>query len=179
MPQIYTVFDTETTGLYPGGGDRIVEIAAIQIIDGEISNEEFVTLINPERAIPFAASRVNNISDAMVRNAPIMKEILPLFMEFIEGTTLVAHNANFDMRFLKSECEICGIHTPLPESICTVQLSRKIFPHERYHNLDDVSFRLDIEIEDRHRALGDVQATAQAFLKLNELDVEKEIQPVS
>ena len=84
MPQTYTVFDTETTGLIPKQGHRIVEIAAIKIINDQLTSENFVTLINPQRPISPGAAAVNGITDAMVADAPVIDDILPFFMEFIE-----------------------------------------------------------------------------------------------
>ncbi len=165
---VYTVFDTETTGLSPYKGDRVIELAALKIIDGKISQETFVTLINPERNIPYAASSVNGITDAMVKDAPVMFDVLPYFMEFIGDSVIVAHNAKFDMRFLESEIKLCGLDNKLPQSICTVEMSRKLFPYQRYHNLDVVTKRIGVKISDRHRALGDVIATAEVFLRFIE-----------
>jgi len=169
MDKIYTVFDTETTGLSPNRGDRIIEIAAMKIIDGQLSDETFVTLINPERSLSLAAQAVNGISAEMVKDAPKMHKILPHFMDFIGGSTLVAHNAQFDIKFLKAELQKCGLSGVIPPVMCTLSLSRKFFSYQNKHNLDVVTSRFGIKIKNRHRALGDVEATAQVFLKFLEM----------
>lgn len=171
MRKIYTIFDTETTGLSPDQGDRIIEMAAIKIIDGKITNEKFDALIDPQVPISLSASAVNGITDNMVKNKPTMDKILPKFLNFVGDSALVAHNAKFDKKFLQAEINKAGINLPIPKFVCTLNLSRKIFPYERSHNLDVIADRLDIRIkeEERHRALGDVMITAQVFIKFLEI----------
>lgn len=166
----FTVFDTETTGLDPQKGDKIIEIAGIKIINGEIREQEnFVALVNPERLIPWEARQVNKISDEDVAQALTIDQILPEFLAFAAGTTLVAHNARFDMNFLEVEKECCWGFIDLPDCICTMQLSKFLYPSEFRHNLDLVSTRLGLQIPtQRHRALPDVVLTAQALLKMIE-----------
>lgn len=170
MSPIYTVFDTETTGLNPEKGDRIIEIAAIQIIDQKISNETFVTLFNPERPLAPEAAKVNGITPEMVEDAPHIKDILPYFLEFVGTSTLVAHNAEFDMKFLRAEMKNCGLKNRLPPVLCTLEMSRQHFSFQRHHNLDAVTKRFNIKISNRHRALGDVIATAQVFLEFQKMN---------
>lgn len=171
MRKTYTIFDTETTGLSPEQGDRIIEMAALKIVDGNITDEKFEALINPEVPISLGASAVNGITDEMVQGKPKMKEILPKFLQFVGDSALVAHNAPFDKKFLQAEINKAGINLPIPKFVCTLNLSRKIFPHQRSHNLDKVAARLGIGIkeEHRHRALGDVEITAQVFIKFLEI----------
>lgn len=167
MPEIFTIFDTETTGLSPYKGDRLIEIAALQIIDGEVSREEFVTLINPERNIPAEATKVNGITSDMVKNAPKAHEVLAYFMEFIGNSTIVAHNAQFDLRFLSAELKKANLLIPLPDHQCTLEISRELFPYQKLHNLDAVCMRLGIDTSqmNRHRALDDVILTAKVFMR--------------
>lgn len=164
---IFVVFDVETTGLYPDRGDRIIEIAGIKIVDGKIQEEQvFNTLVNPGRPISPEASEVSKITDAMVTDAPTMADVLPKFLEFIEDSTLVAHNAQFDMSFLQSEMMHAQLETSLPQYQCTLDLSRRIFPYQQQHNLDIVMRRMNVKTTgDRHRALTDVVATAEVFLQ--------------
>ncbi len=171
MRRMYTIFDTETTGLSPDQGDRIIEMAAIKIVDGKITNEKFEALVNPERPISLSASAVNGITDEMVENKPTMYKVLPKFLRFVGDSALVAHNASFDKKFLQAEINLCGINLPIPKFVCTLNLSRKLFPYERSHNLDVVARRMGVGIqeEDRHRALGDVKVTAQVFIKFLEI----------
>lgn len=166
-----TVFDVETTGLDAAKGHRIIEIAGVRIEDGLIDEtKSFVSLVNPERVIPWEAKQVNKISDDDVRMAPGIEEVLPKFLEFAAGSILVAHNANFDMSFLRIEKELCWGYVELPECLCTMRLSQGLFPREFGHSLDAVARRLKLTIpQARHRALPDVILTAHALLKMIEL----------
>lgn len=163
-----TVFDVETTGLDASKGHRIIEIAALRIENGTIDEtKSFVSLVNPERDIPWEAKQVNKISDDDVRLAPSIEEVLPQFLEFTKGSVLVAHNATFDMSFLRAEKELCWGYIELPECLCTMKLSRALFPNEFGHSLDAVARRLELQIPlARHRALPDVILTAQALQKM-------------
>ncbi len=165
-----TIFDVETTGLSPANGDRIIEIAGIRIENGQVDETRtFVSLVNPERLIPWEARQVNKITDDDVRTAPTIDQVLPQFLEFAAGTMLVAHNAGFDMGFLQREKEFCWGFVDLPECFCTMRLSQSAFPNDFYHNLDAVSRRLNLTMpEGRHRALPDVILTAHALLKMVE-----------
>ena len=170
MPTLptFTVFDTETTGLDPRKGDKIIEIAGLKIIDGEIREDiSFVELVNPERTIPWEAKQVNKISDEDVASCPTIDQILPKFFDFAKDTILVAHNANFDLGFLEIEKELCWGYMEVPECLCTMRLSQTLYPSEFRHNLDAVSARMGISMpENRHRALPDVIMTASALLKM-------------
>jgi DNA polymerase-3 subunit epsilon len=165
-----TVFDVETTGLDPRRGHRIIEIAAVRIDNGEIDEtKSFVSFVNPERLIPIEAKQINKISDDDVAMAPGIEHVLPKFLEFAAGTTLVAHNANFDMGFLEVEKELCWGYVELPECICTMRLSQSLFPREFGHSLDAVARRLQLQLpQARHRALPDVLLTAHALVKMIE-----------
>lgn len=163
-----TVFDTETTGLDPRKGHRIVEIAGVRIENGIILEERtFSTFVNPERDIPWEAKQVNKIDDSDVANAPTIMTVLPEFLEFAKGSILVAHNAQFDMGFLECEKEFCWGYIELPECLCTMRLSQNLYPTAFRHNLDVLSerFKLPPPI-DRHRALPDVIQTAKILLKM-------------
>ncbi|MBP9773647.1 MAG: 3'-5' exonuclease [Candidatus Peribacteraceae bacterium] len=165
-----TVFDVETTGLDPKKGHRIIEIAGLRIDDGIIDeSKSFISLVNPERDIPWEAQRVNKIKDEDVKTAPTIDQILPQFLDFAKGSILLAHNASFDMGFLECEKEFCWGYIDLPECLCTLQLSRTLYPREFSHSLDNVSRRLNLTIpQARHRALPDVVLTAQALMKMTE-----------
>jgi len=166
----FTVFDTETTGLDPQKGHKIIEIAGLRLENGEILEEKnFVALVNPERDIPWEAKQVNKIEESDVQSAPTIDLVLPQFLEFAKDSILVAHNARFDMGFLEQEKQHCWGYIDLPECLCTMQLSRKLYPAEFRHNLDVIARRFNLEIpEARHRALPDVILTAQALLKMIE-----------
>ncbi len=166
-----TVFDVETTGLDPRKGHRIIEIAGVRIENGAIDEtKSFVSLVNPERDIPFEARQVNKITDEAVRGAPGIEEVLPKFLAFAEGSILIAHNAVFDMGFLNVEKDVCWGYIELPSCLCTMRMSQAVFPREFGHSLDRVAQRLNLQIpQARHRALPDVILTAHAFLKMMEI----------
>jgi DNA polymerase III epsilon subunit len=167
LPPI-TVFDLETTGLDPRKGHRIIEIGGVRIENGTILSETaFVSLVNPERAIPWEAKQVNKISDDDVKQAPTIEKVLPDFLTFAEGSFLLAHNAEFDWSFLEIEKEYCWGYVELPECLCSMRLSQSLFPREFRHSLDVLCKKFAIEVPHlRHRALADAIITAHAFLKL-------------
>jgi len=163
-----TVFDTETTGLDPRRGHRIIEIAGVRIENGEIREDKsFVQLINPEMPIPWEAKQVHKISDEDVKGAPSIMTVLPQFLDFAKGSILVAHNASFDMSFLEVEKECCWGYVELPECLCTMRLSQAVYPGEFRHNLDVLCRRFQLPMPaGRHRALTDVLLTAQVLQRL-------------
>jgi DNA polymerase-3 subunit epsilon len=164
----YVVFDTETTGLLPDQGDEIVQIAAVRIVNGRrVEGEVFDTLVNPGRPIPAASTAVHGITEAMTEGAPTPAAAVRAFHKFAEGAVLIAHNAPFDMTFLKRLEPKTGARFDNPV-LDTVLLSAVIFGQHEVHSLDALTHRLGITIpeEARHTAIGDTVATAQAFLKL-------------
>jgi len=164
----YVVFDTETTGLLPGQGDEIVQIAAVRIVNGRrVEGEVFDTLVNPRRPIPLSSTEVHGITEAMVQDAPMIEDVAARFHKFAEGAVLIAHNAPFDMEFLRRVEPKLGLRFDNPV-LDTVLLSAVIYGQHEVHSLDALTHRLGITIpeEARHTAIGDTVATADAFLKL-------------
>lgn len=159
------VFDTETTGLDPT--DRIVQIAGLRITNGRLTGERFETLVNPGRPISPGSTEVHGITDAMVVDAPDIGDALRGFHHFADGAVLVAHNAPFDMGFLHAARAECGVAFD-NRVMDTVLLSAMVWGQTVSHSLDALTDRLGIDIppELRHTAMGDAEATAQAFLRL-------------
>ncbi|MDN5786559.1 exonuclease domain-containing protein [Pseudorhodobacter sp.] len=164
----YVVFDTETTGLLPAQDDEVVQIAAVRIVNGKrVEGEVFDTLVNPGRSIPASSTAVHGITEAMVVGAPDIAEVGRAFHKFAEGAVLIAHNAPFDMEFLRRKEAVIGARFDNP-ILDTVLLSAVVFGQHEVHSLDALTHRLGITIpeEARHTAIGDSVATADAFLKL-------------
>jgi DNA polymerase-3 subunit epsilon len=157
---VYAIVDIETTG---GSArlEKITEIAVYQY-DGEMITGEFVTLINPERNIPYFITNLTGITNEMVEDAPRFYEIARQLIEFTEGRIFVAHNARFDYSFIRQEFKSLGYN--FKRSILdTVALGRKLFPGYRSYSLGNICRDLDITINDRHRASGDALATVKLF----------------
>ena len=160
----YVVFDTETTGLEPAR-DELVQIAAVRVVNGRvIAGEAMDTLVDPGRRIPQQASRVHGITDDQVVGAPAIPDAVARFHGFAHDAVLVAHNAPFDLGFLKRQEAAIGARFEHPV-LDTVLLSAVLFGTNEAHNLDALCQRLGIEIaaERRHTALGDAEATAAAL----------------
>ncbi|MHB8065216.1 MAG: exonuclease domain-containing protein, partial [Ruminiclostridium sp.] len=166
----FVVFDLETTGLNPQK-DRITEIGAIKIKEGKII-DKFSTFVNPGIPIQSFIVKLTGITDEMVMDAPPIEQILSEFIEFIEGTVLVAHNANFDMGFIKHNAKLMGEKIRNPY-IDTLELCRKMFPELGKYKLNLVAKHLGIELENHHRAVDDSLATAKIFLYCRDILKEK------
>jgi len=171
----YTVFDTETTGLDPSGGDEIIQIGATRIVNGRLLRHEgFEQLVDPQRPISAASIPIHGIQPSMVAGQPTIDRVLPAFHAFAQDTVLVAHNAAFDMRFLQLKEARTGVCFDQPV-LDTLLLSAVVHPHQESHGLEAIAQRLGIAVEGRHTALGDATVTAQVFLKLVPLLADKGI----
>ena len=162
----YTVFDTETTGLNPSGGDEIIQIGAARIVNGRLLRQEsFEQLVDPGRLIPAASLAIHGITQDMVKGQPRIGEVLPAFHDFAHDTVLVAHNAAFDMRFLQLQEARTGVafHQPVLD---TLLLSAVVHPNQESHRLEAIAERFNITVLGRHTALGDAIVTAEVWLRL-------------
>lgn len=165
----FTVFDFETTGLYPYAGDRICEVGAIRIGSGGEIAGKFHALVDPRRPISYGAFRVNGITDEMVRGKPTIDEVLPRFMNFLNDSVLVAYNAGFDLGFL--EYALGHKRDALKPFfvIDALKLARRVFPGFERYNLGAVSHSLGVAMAIEHRAMADVYATWKIFEKEMEI----------
>lgn len=163
---IFTVFDTETTGLDPAGGDEIISIGAFRIVNGRLLKEEqFSQLVDPKRHLPWASIKYHGIRPEMLVDQPTIEQVLPRFQHFARETVLVGHNVAFDMRMLQVKEAITGIQFINPV-LDTMLLSSVVHPAQDDHSLGAIAQRLGVNIVGRHSAMGDALATAEIFLKL-------------
>ena len=161
----YVVFDTETTGLEPSEGDRIVSIAAVRVVNGRLLRAEvFAETVDPGRPIPVTATRVHGLSDADVAGCPSIEAVLPRFARFVGEAVPVAHNAAFDLAFLSPVLRASGAELGAPV-LDTALLSGYLHDHEGDHTLDALAGRLGVEVSGRHTALGDALVTAEVFAR--------------
>ncbi len=163
------MLDTETTGLSPEQGHKMVEIGAIEVSNRDMNQPRtFHQYINPDRNIPAEVVRIHGIDDARVKDEPMFKDIAQDFLDFIQGGTLVIHNAPFDLGFIMAELEACGLPNihDVPV-IDTLQMARKQFPRQR-NNLDALCDRFEIERGHRelHGALLDSELLGEVYLAM-------------
>lgn len=158
----FAVVDVETTGCRAFTGDRIIEIAVV-LLDGTVA---FHSLVNPGIPVPMFVASLTGISAAMVQEAPPFEAIADRLLEALAGTVFVAHNARFDWAFVSAEVRRArGLVLQGPR-VCTVRLARRLLPDLPRRNLDTVSYHFGIEIEGRHRAVGDAVAAAKCLNRL-------------
>lgn len=166
---MFAVIDLETTG-GNHNSEKIIEIGIV-LHDGKHKIGEYTTLINPEKEISAFISTFTGITNSMVKNAPKFADVADTILELLEGKIIVAHNARFDYNFIKSEFRRLNIPFT-KKNMCTVQLSRKIFPTHKSHSLGNICKDLGIVVDNRHRAFGDAAATALLLVKLIENDTK-------
>ncbi len=171
MAKKYIVLDTETTGLEVKAGHRVIEIGAVLLNNRKKSDEHFHTYLNPMRLIDEEATQVHGITNEDLNDQPLFEDIAEEFIEFVDGATLVIHNAQFDVGFLNNELKLTSSTMPKLEEICTIedslQMAKDMFPGQR-NSLDALIKRFDIKGYDRelHGGLKDANILADIYLHL-------------
>jgi DNA polymerase-3 subunit epsilon len=160
------VLDTETTGLDPAGGDRIVSLGAVRVVNGRVLRQEtFEQLVNPGRRVPAASTAIHGLTDEIVADAPRIEEALPELVRFAEDTVLVGHDIGFDLRFLEAAARSAGVDLTQP-ALDTLLLDAALFPGQLDHTLEAIADRLGVSVVGRHTALGDALVTAEVLVGL-------------
>ena len=159
----FCVFDIETTG-FSAVSDRIIEIGAVKVKNGEIV-DRYSTFVNPERPIPFEIEKLTHINDSMVIDAPTIESVFPEFMEFCKDSIMVAHNAEFDMSFIKENGRRLGMEREYT-IVDTLGMARSLLPDLKNYKLDTVVEAVGGSLENHHRAVEDAESTADIFVKL-------------
>jgi len=165
------IIDTETTGLEPAKGHRVIEIGCVELVNRKLTGNEFHQYINPEREVEEEAIEIHGITNEFLLDKPIFSDILSEFLEFIKGAELIAHNAKFDVGFINHEIKLVSKKNhPLDKYVTvfdTLALARKKFPGQR-NSLDAVCKRYKIDLSGRelHGALLDAQLLAEAYLRM-------------
>ncbi len=172
LQDAYVVFDLETTGLSPNA-HKIIEIGAVKVVEGKIV-DRFSKFVNPKVPLPFAIEELTKIRDDMLVNEPEIGEILPEFMEFCKGSVMVAHNAEFDMGFIRKNCEELGMECSFTV-VDTVAMARYLLPGLNRFKLDTVAKELHISLKNHHRAVEDAECTAEIFVKFIQMLTERGI----
>ena len=167
MRERFVAVDVETTGLQPQKGARVIEVGAVAI-EGKNITEEFHAIIDAGKHIPFYVQQIHGITDEMLIGQPKAKDVFPQFHSFIKGSTIMAHNATFDIRFLRYEFSHLGLEFSV-RYFCTLELSRMLFPRLQNHKLETVYkhlFRKEPDLKQRHRALDDARMVARIWIKM-------------
>jgi len=162
------VLDTETTGLDPSDGHRIVEIGCVELIDHFPTGRTYQCYLNPDRDVPPEAERVHGITTAFLADKPHFAEIAEAFLEFLGDAPLVIHNAGFDLKFVNAELDrVKGEAIPISRAIDTIEIAKNKLPGARY-SLDELCkrFGIDLSVREKHGALLDAELTAQVYLEL-------------
>lgn len=159
----FVLFDFETTGL-DAQTDRIIEMGAIRYQTGRVLSE-FSTLVDPQMAITEQITNITGITPAMLEGQPTIQQVLTDFLDFIDGGVLVAHNADFDMGFLRQACLAQGVELEWPV-FCTLKLARTLLPQLERKDLDTLAQHYELQFEARHRSIGDAKVTGSVLNRL-------------
>lgn len=177
----FTILDFETTGLYPFNGDRIIEFGLYRMDSkgGFINKKD--SLINPERPIPDEVSKINGISDEMVKDAPKIEQKIDEILNFMKTSVIVGHNLMFDISFLKYELQKLKKQNIELWMVDTIKVAKKIFPEFKSYSLQNITKELKIKNKNAHRALADCEATGELLRilieKISNNNVLKELEP--
>lgn len=162
------VFDTETTGLDPNSGDRLVEMGCIEMVNRVATGRSYHAYYNPERDMPMEAEQVHGLSEAFLSDKPLFRDTVHDLLEFIGDSPLVAHNAQFDFGFLNWELKACGLaEIGLDRMVDTLAIARRRHPGAK-HSLDALCTRYGVDRSHRvkHGALLDAELLAQVYVEL-------------
>ncbi|SHM63091.1 DNA polymerase-3 subunit epsilon [Duganella sacchari] len=166
LDQPIVMLDFETTGLSPQNGDRITEVAALRIVGGEVV-ERYVSLVNCRVRIPSFITGLTGITQAMVDSAPPVEQVMPALLDFIGSDALSAHNASFDDKFLRAEAAALGLTPRYQALVCSLKLSRRVFPELGSYKLGLLSGALGIKFRSAaHRAEADAEVAAQVLVHI-------------
>lgn len=171
----FTIVDLETTGGSPFF-NRVIEVGLLRVEKGEVV-EKYQTLVNPEMPLPEFITKITGLTDEDLIDAPVFSEIADSLLEKFEDAIFVAHNAQFDYGFLQEEYRRLGYNFNLPQ-LCTVRLSRALFPEYKHHNLTALIERYEFECESRHRAFDDAKVLWDFLTHLNTSMEKEELQKV-
>ena len=173
----FVVTDTETTGL-KAEEHRVIEVGAVKVEDGAVVGR-FQELVNPQRSIPGRITKLTGITTGMVFDAPTMDDVMPDYLDFLGDGILTAHNLSFDKGFLDAELDRLGEDALSNDTLCTVRLARRLLPGLDSKGLSRLVQFYDIDVDGRHRALGDAKATGIVLRRLlSQLAFEHEIDTV-
>ncbi len=161
FPESYVVLDTETTGFDPVWDD-IIEVAALKVQNGEIV-DKFESFVNPGYQIDPYITEIHGITNDMLKTAPTLKDVLPVFLTFLGDSVIVAHNANFDINFIYDSSVSLGGNGIANDFVDTMRLSRRLFPEEKHHRLVDLVQRFNIAKEVKHRSMCDTVQTYKCY----------------
>ena len=162
----FCIIDFETTGLSPANGDRVIEVAALKIVNNKIV-DQYQSLMNPGFEISRRITSITGISNGMLEDAPTNSEVIPSLVNFLSGDSLVAHNASFDSNFLQNELFDSKIKRSY-QFTCSMRMARRVFPNAPNHKLGTLlEYRGITQSEVLHRALADVNATYKLWIDMN------------
>ena len=177
------VFDTETTGLRPEEGHRIVEVGAVELIDGVKTGRTFHSLVNPERHIPDEVVKIHQIDNEKVKNAPTFAQMVDQLLEFVKDSELLIHNADFDIKFMNAELDRVNkgkLWDHVKNAVCTLKLDKRLFEDEKKHTLDAMCQRFEIDLSQRetegHGALLDCHLLADCYIEMNKRHSAEDIE---